>query len=48
MSVRLVASSDFAVVRFVRRVDVTVLLAVARVGEATVTAIKLTFEWLLT
>ena len=48
VGVRLVASPDFAVVRFVRRVHMTMLLAITRVGESTVTPIKLTLEGLLT
>ena len=48
MSVGLVAAPDLAVVGFVGRVDVTVFLAIAGVGEATVAAIKLAFKRLLT
>lgn len=44
--VGLVAASHFAVVRFVAGVHVRVLLPVAAVGEASITAIKLAFEWL--
>ena len=47
MRVGLVASADFAVVRFVRRVDVGVLLPVRRVGEPPIAAVKLAFEGLL-
>ncbi len=46
--VGLVAPPDPAVVRLVRRVDMTVLLAVARVGKAPVTTIELALERLLT
>ena len=48
VGVGLVASPDFAVVRFVGRVHMTMLLAITRVGESTVTPIKLALEGLLT
>ena len=48
MCVGLVAASDFAVVRLVAGVDVRVLLSITGVGEPSVAAIKLTFEWFLT
>lgn len=45
--VGLVAASHFAVVRLVAGVHVRVLLPVAAVGEASITAIKLALEWFL-
>ena len=48
MCVGLVAASDFAVVGLVAGVDVRVLLSITGVGEPSVAAIKLTFEWFLT
>ena len=47
MSVGLVAAADFAVVRFVRSVDVRMLFPVGRVGEPTIASVKLAFERLL-
>ena len=44
MRVRLVAALDLAVVRFIRGVDVRVLLAVRAVGEAAVAALVLALE----
>jgi len=46
--VRLVAPLDPAVVRLVRRVHVTVLLAVARVGEPAIAALELAGKGLFT
>lgn len=46
--VRLIAASHFAVVWLIAGVDVRVLFPVTAVGEASVTAVKLTFEGLLT
>lgn len=48
MSVGFVASGNPAVVGLVRRVDVTVLFAVATVGESPLAAAVFAFEWLLT
>lgn len=47
MCVRLVTARNSAVVRFVRGVDVRVLLAVRTVGEPPVTPGVLALEWLL-
>lgn len=47
MSVALVASVHLAVVRFVARVNVRVLLTVGTVGETTITSLEFTAEWLL-
>lgn len=47
VGVRLVAASHFAVVGLVAGVDMRVLLPVAAVGEAPVTALEFTFERLL-
>ena len=44
MCVGLVASPDFAVVRLVGRMDVAVLLPVARVGKTSVATVKLALE----
>ena len=48
MGVGLVAAAHLTHIRFVRRVHVRVLLAVARVGEPPVAAAKLALEGLLT
>ena len=48
VGVGLVAPSDFAIVRLVRRVDVAVLLPVARVGETSVATVEIALERLLT
>ena len=48
VGVRLVTPSHFAVVRFVRRVHMTMLFAITRVGESTVAAFKVAFKRLLT
>ena len=48
MSVTLVTSFDFAVVGFVRSVNMRVLLAIRGVGKATIASFKFTLEWLLT
>lgn len=46
--VRLIAASHFAVVGLIAGVDVGVLFPVTAVGEASVAAVKLTLEGLLT
>lgn len=48
MCVRLITASHFAVVGLIAGVDVGVLFPVATVGEASVAAVKLTFEGFLT
>ena len=48
MCVGLVAASHLAVVRLVAGVDMRVLLSITGVGEPSVAAIELTFEWFLT
>lgn len=48
MGVTFVASAHLAVVRFIARVNVTMLLPVGAVGKATVASFKLTFEWFFT
>ena len=48
VGVGLVAASGGAVVRLVGGVDVHVLLPVAGVGEAPITAVDLALKWLLT
>lgn len=45
MCVRLVTAAYFAVVRLVGSVDVRVLLAIGRIGEASVAAFEFAFEW---
>lgn len=47
VGVALVAAVNLAVVGFVARVDVRVLLTVGTVGETTITSLELTAEWLL-
>ena len=47
VGVGLVAASHPAGVRFVRGVDMHVLLPVARVGEPSITALNLALEWFL-
>lgn len=48
MRVGFIAASHFAVVGLIAGVNVGVLFPVAAVGEASVAAVKLTFEGLLT
>ena len=48
VGVRLVAAPDVTVVRLIRRVDVHVLLTVARVGESSVTSLDLALKRLFT
>lgn len=44
--VGLITAAHFAVVRLVTGVHMRVLLPVAAVGEASITAVKLALEWL--
>ena len=48
MGVGLVAAAHLAVVGFVAGVDVRVLFSIAGVGEATIAAVELALERLLT
>ena len=47
MRVRLVASSDFAIVRLVARVYMTVLFSVTRIGKSAIAALEFASERLL-
>ena len=48
MSIRLVATSDFTIVWFVRCVNMTVFFSVTRIGKSSVTSLKFTTEWFFT
>ena len=48
MGVRLVASSDFAIIGLVRCMNMTVFLSVTRVGESSITSLKFTTKWFFT